>query len=98
MNDTTLQLPERSVKPRSSGITMVIDGGLPTRMFADHVESGAEFLDFVKFGWGTVIVTDRIAHKIEFSSRLELTTTSAALFEKYVLQDRFDDFRELCHR
>jgi phosphosulfolactate synthase len=99
MNDTTLQLPERAVKPRSSGITMVIDGGLPTRMFADHVESGAEFLDFVKFGWGTVIVTDHIADKIDI---LESTGIDyyfgGTLFEKYVLQDRFDDFRELCHR
>lgn len=40
---------------------MVVDGGLPTRAFADTVESGPEFLDRVKFGRGTAIVTNHIA-------------------------------------
>jgi len=35
MNPTTLQLPLREVKPRSAGITMMVDGGLPTRYFED---------------------------------------------------------------
>ena len=47
MNPTTLQLPRRDTKPRSAGITMVVDGGLPTRYFEDVVSSGAEYLDFV---------------------------------------------------
>ena len=57
MRPTALQLPERTEKPRSAGITMMVDGGLPTRYFQDVVESGAEYLDFVKFGWGTALVT-----------------------------------------
>ena len=64
MRPTTLQLPERAAKPRSTGITMVVDGGLPTRYFRDVVESGAEFLDFVKFGWGTALVTKDLSEKI----------------------------------
>jgi len=64
MRTTVLQLPERSEKPRSTGITMVVDGGLPTRYFQDVVESGAEFLDFVKFGWGTALVTKDLHEKI----------------------------------
>jgi hypothetical protein len=31
MNQTTLDLPDRAAKPRSSGITMMVDAGLPTR-------------------------------------------------------------------
>ena len=65
MRPTMLQLPPRSSKPRTEGLTMMVDGGLPTRQFQDVVESGAEFLDFVKFGWGTAIVTADLQRKID---------------------------------
>ncbi len=58
MRPTALELPARASKPRATGLTMMVDGGLPTRSFQDIVESGAEYLDFVKFGWGTAIVTN----------------------------------------
>jgi phosphosulfolactate synthase len=97
MRTTALELPARPAKPRSSGITMMVDGGLPTRYFRDLVESSSEFLDFVKFGWGTALVTKDLEEKIDV-----LRTTGVdfylggTLFEKFVLQDRVDDFRDLC--
>ena len=39
MNHTTLQLPARAVKPRQTGLTMVIDSGLPLWNFVDIVSS-----------------------------------------------------------
>jgi len=97
MRTTVLQLPERSEKPRSTGITMVVDGGLPTRYFQDVVESGAEFLDFVKFGWGTALVTKDLHEKIAVLQNIGVDFyLGGTLFEKFVLQNRLDDFRELC--
>ena len=97
MRPTALQLPERTEKPRSAGITMVVDGGLPTRYFQDVVESGSEFLDFVKFGWGTALVTKDLPKKIAILQNVGVSFYfGGTLFEKFVLQDRFDDFRELC--
>jgi phosphosulfolactate synthase len=97
MRPTALQLPERAAKPRSKGITMVVDGGLPTRHFADIVESGSEFLDFVKFGWGTALVTKDLDEKIAVLQNAGVDFYfGGTLFEKFVLQDRVDDFRELC--
>lgn len=98
MNPTTLQLPRRDTKPRSAGITMVVDGGLPTRYFEDVVSSGAEYLDFVKFGWGTAIVTKDLREKIAILNNAGVDYYfGGTLFEKYVLQDRLDAFRDLCH-
>jgi phosphosulfolactate synthase len=98
MHSTALQLPERTEKPRSAGITMVVDGGLPTRYFQDVVESGAEFLDFVKFGWGTALVTKDLQQKISILQNVGVSFYfGGTLFEKFVLQDRLDDFRELCN-
>ena len=99
MNATTLRLPERAAKPRSTGITMVVDGGLPTQYFGDVVHSSAEYLDYVKFGWGTALVTNDLLEKIDILQHAGVDFYfGGTLFEKYVLQDRIDDFRDLCHR
>jgi phosphosulfolactate synthase len=99
MRPTALQLPERAAKPRSTGVTMVVDGGLPTRYFRDLVESSAEFLDFVKFGWGTALVTKDLSEKIAILQNAGVDFYfGGTLFEKFVLQNRLDDFRELCQK
>jgi len=76
---------------------VLLDGGLPTGQFQDVVESGAEFLDFVKFGWGTAIVTTDLQRKIDVLRDLGIDFYfGGTLFEKFLLQDRYDDFRDLC--
>ncbi len=97
MNRTDLILPQRAVKPRSSGLTMVIDGGVPLTQFTDLIELGAEYVDYVKFGWGTSVITNCLrekiavldAHGIEFYF-------GGTLFEKFILRGRLDDFRRYC--
>jgi phosphosulfolactate synthase len=97
MNKTTLQLPSRTVKPRRTGLTMLIDGGIPLGQFTDLVSSAAEYIDFVKFGWGTAVVTSGLAAKIDvLNSNRVGHYFGGTLFEKYVLQGRFDDFRKFC--
>jgi phosphosulfolactate synthase len=99
MYTSTLQLPERTSKPRSAGLTMIVDGGIPTQYFADVVESGSAYLDFVKFGWGTALVTKDLDVKIGVLRDLGIDFYfGGTLFEKFVLQDRLDDFRDLCHQ
>jgi phosphosulfolactate synthase len=98
MNRSMLALPSRPAKPRSAGLTMMIDGGLPRRYFADVVESGAEYIDLVKFGWGTAVVTADLCEKIDLLRANGIDFYfGGTLFEKHILQDRFDDFRRLCH-
>ena len=97
MRPTALELPARASKPRVTGLTMMVDPGLPTKSFQDIVESGAEYLDFVKFGWGTAIVTNDLRRKIDVLDTAGVDYYfGGTLFEKFVLQDRFDDYRELC--
>ena len=97
MNPTALRLPSRAAKPRRTGLTMVIDGGIGVAHFADVVTSAAEYIDFVKFGWGTAVVTSRLQAKIDVLTANEIGFYfGGTLFEKYVLQGRFDDFRKFC--
>lgn len=97
MNPTALKLPPRAVKPRRTGLTMVIDGGIPVAHFADLVTSAAEYIDVVKFGWGTALVTRGLRAKINVLAAYEIGFYfGGTLFEKYVMQGRFDDYRKFC--
>jgi phosphosulfolactate synthase len=97
MNRSVLTLPKRATKPRTSGLTMVIDGGLPLGQFTDLVALGAEYIDYVKFGWGTSVVTGCLGEKISVLEGHGIDFYfGGTLFEKFVLQGRFDDYRRFC--
>ncbi len=94
-----LTLPVRTSKPRTGGLTMVIDPGLPSGYLEDAVASAAEFIDVVKFGWGTSLVTDDLERKIACLRRHEVRYYfGGTLFEKFVAQDRFEDYLAWCRR
>ena len=97
MNPLAPRLPSRATKPRSTGLTMVIDGGIPLKLFADIMSSTPELIDFVKFGWGTSIVTGGLAQKIDVLRENGIGFyLGGTLFEKYVMQERFDDYKRFC--
>jgi phosphosulfolactate synthase len=76
---------------------MVIDHGEPFGHFVDLVESHGEHIDFVKFGWGTSVVTKHFAAKLDVLRDANIDFyLGGTLFEKYIVQDRFEEFRELC--
>jgi phosphosulfolactate synthase len=76
---------------------MVIDNGLPHRAFADAIESGAQYIDVVKFGWGTALVTPDIERKLDRLREHGIGWYfGGTLFEKFVRQDRFQSFLTLC--
>ena len=60
-----LNLPERGGKPRSGGVTHVIDRGLSTAEIDGMIEIAGEFVDIVKLGWGTALATGNLAGKLE---------------------------------
>lgn len=99
MNETALRLPHRAGKPRRTGVTMVVDGGLPLGTLRDLVASAGEYVDFVKFGWGTAVVSGEIGAKAALLREAGIDYyLGGTLFEKHVLQGRFDEFRALCRR
>lgn len=99
MIETALVLPRRTAKPRTTGVTMVVDGGLPLGTLGDLVSSAGEYLDFVKFGWGTAVVSGQIEAKAALLREAGIGYyLGGTLFEKHVLQGRFDEYRDLCRR
>jgi phosphosulfolactate synthase len=77
----------------------MIDGGLATAHFIDVVDSFAQLIDVVKFGWGTALVTSQLQYKIDALNERGIDFYfGGTLFEKYLVQDRFDDWRAFCDR
>ena len=64
-----LDLPRRDAKPRSRGLTHVIDRGTPLAVFGGVVGSIADFADIWKFGWGTAYVDPSVQAKVELLRR-----------------------------
>lgn len=64
-------LPERTERPRNSGLTMVMDKGISLRHAEDFVESYADYVDFVKLGFGTSVMSKNVKEKLNSTKRQE---------------------------
>ena len=64
-----LDLPARTAKPRGTGITHVLDRGLPLDQCAGLLDCGGAYVDVWKFGWGISYVDPNLAAKLELLDR-----------------------------
>mgnify|MGYP000492166014 FL=1 len=89
-------IPERSVKPRQNGITMVMDKGLSTRQAEDFLEVSADKTDIIKLGFGTSSVTPTLVEKLKIYRDANIPVYfGGTLFEAYVIRGQFDDYKRL---
>jgi phosphosulfolactate synthase len=89
-----LDVPTRESKPRNRGLTHVIDKGLNLRDIEGLFDTAGEFVDIVKFGWGTSYVTNNLEKKISLYRSLETPVVcGGTLFEAVFARDRLDDFK-----
>jgi phosphosulfolactate synthase len=61
---TFLTVPERGRKPRSVGITHVLDKGASVASTEAVLASAAPFIDIWKFGWGTAYLDRALSQKL----------------------------------
>jgi phosphosulfolactate synthase len=93
------QLPERTSKPRESGLTMVMDKGLSLREAEDFLSNGGEYTDILKLGFGTSFVTPNIQDKINLYKSAGIPVYfGGTLFEAYIARNQFDDYLRLLDR
>lgn len=86
-------LPERTNKPRESGITMVMDKGISLRQAEDMLENGSDFIDFIKLGFGTSVITKNVKEKIKLYQRNNIKVfVGGTLFEAFVIRNKFTDY------
>jgi phosphosulfolactate synthase len=59
-----LSLPYRTPKPRSDGLTHVLDKGLSLFALESLIQTAGDAVDIVKLGWGTSYVSDGVKAKV----------------------------------
>jgi phosphosulfolactate synthase len=93
MNYNLDLIPERTLKPRESGLTMVMDKGLSIREIEDVLSTSAEYIDIVKFGWATSFVTPNIEDKIKVYQDAGIPVYfGGTLFEAFTVRGQFEDY------
>src|SRR5215204_1522563 len=89
-----LDVPARSPKPRTQGLTHVIDKGLNLRDIEGLFDTGGEYVDVVKFGWGTSYVTNNLEKKIALYRSFETPVVcGGTLFEAVYARGKLDEFK-----
>jgi phosphosulfolactate synthase len=92
---TFLKLPARAAKPRSRGITHVLDSGLTPDGTRAFLGQAAHLVDIVKVGWGIGYIdptlTDRVAICADYGCPVSLGGT---LLEIAAHQDHVGELRD----
>ncbi len=92
-------LPFRTQKPRNKGITLVLDKGYSIRQTEDFLEVCSEYVDIVKFGWGTSCVTSRLEDKLAIYRNAGIPVYfGGTLFEAYLLRNQLDAYIKLLEK
>lgn len=86
-------IPERTAKPRSHGITMVMDKGLSLGEVENFIDANGDFVDFVKLGFGTSYVTKNLQEKIDLYKQAGIGVyLGGTLFEAFIVRNQYEDF------
>jgi phosphosulfolactate synthase len=93
MNFGLKNIPHRTQKPRTNGLTMVMDKGMGLVGAKDFLSVAAPYVDIVKLGFGTSIVTNNLQQKIEIYQNEGIPVyLGGTLFEAFLVRDQFDDY------
>lgn len=63
-----LDLPTHQPKPRVTGLTHVLDKGLPLATVTGVLDAAAGYVDIWKLGWGTAYIDPTVGAKLELLS------------------------------
>jgi phosphosulfolactate synthase len=99
MNYELSRLPDRSRKPRVSGITMAMDKGLSLREVEDFISVCSDHVDVVKLGWATSFVTPNLKEKIKLYHEAGVPVyLGGTLLEAFIIRNQFDDYRRILNQ
>lgn len=96
MNFNLQGIPSRTIKPRQEGITMVMDKGLSIREVEDCISISGSYIDIVKLGFGSAVVTPNLDKKIAAYRQANIPVYfGGTLLEAFIVRNQFKDYRAL---
>jgi phosphosulfolactate synthase len=97
MNFNLSQIPDRHTKPRTNGVTMVMDKGLSIPEVHNFMSVSYPHVDMVKLGFGTSFVTPNLREKIEVYRSYDMPIYfGGTLFEAFLIRNQFNDYLQMC--
>jgi phosphosulfolactate synthase len=94
-----LDLPARTAKPRGTGITHVLDRGIPLAQSADLLAMSEPYVDVWKLGWGISYLDPNLAAKLELlGTHGVLASPGGTLLEIAWAQGRAMEFLDWARR
>ncbi|MGM0479091.1 MAG: phosphosulfolactate synthase [Bacteroidota bacterium] len=89
-------IPDRRVKPREDGLTMMMDKGLSLTETENFIQANGHLTDIIKFGFGTAYVANDLEEKIKlYKSHNIRPYFGGTLFEAFYARGMFEDFLRL---
>jgi phosphosulfolactate synthase len=89
-------LPDRTAKPRTCGMTLLLDKGLAIRQVEDLLSSCSDCIDVAKLGWGTAVITPDLDRKLELYRAAGIPAYfGGTLLEAYYMRGQLDTYRRL---
>ena len=93
MNFHLTQIPERTARPRTYGLTMINDKGLSVMEARNLVSGAGPHVDLVKLAFGTPLLSGGLQEKIRIFQDADIPVYfGGLLFEAYVVRNQFDDY------
>ncbi len=91
-----LTLPQRTSKPRESGLTHVLDKGYSLDQVRQFLEVSQDYVDIVKLGWGTAAVTPNVKEKIDLYHSFGIPVCfGGTFFEVCLRQNKLEEYVQL---
>lgn len=88
-------VPQREIKPRNSGQSMIIDKGLTCIEAQGLAQDCAEYIDYIKIGFGTALVTQNLQRKIAIYKEAGIIPYfGGTLFELFIIRNQFTEYQK----
>ena len=90
-----IEIPERAIKPRSSGITMILDKHMSVMEAESLMSVASGYIDVIKLGWCSPVLydVDQLKRKIEIYREAGVTVCTGGTFIEIAFeQDKVDLF------
>ena len=91
---------ERSAKPRDTGLSEIVDWGMPLGQQADYLELTGDFVDVAKIccGFGAIYPLEVLKRKVEIYHAADVKVHPGGLhFEYAVAHNREAEYYDHCH-
>lgn len=90
------QIPNRTQKPRTEGLTMVMDKGLSIQEVSNFISIAGPYVDIVKLGFGTSLVTPNLKEKLKVYSDHGIPVYfGGTLFEAFLIRNQFEEYLKM---